>query len=125
MSLSEILFALGDLPDDPRVNISGETWRAVVGHEYNEPAASNAHSEVSPYGYDVVTLRREPRNRHDKNAVAVVFRGHRIGYLAAPVAAMMQQTIRELSKADGDAVAHLRATPDSRVAQVWVPKALA
>ena len=32
---------------------------------------------------DPVTLKREPRNRHDTNAVAVRHHGFKVGYIAA------------------------------------------
>ena len=42
-----------------------------------------------------LTFKREPRNRHDKNAIAAYdSSGRKVGYIAAPIAAVLSPLIK-------------------------------
>lgn len=49
----------------------------LAGSQYHE---ADAHWEAIQVG-DLLTLTREPDNRHDRNAIRVDWRGHPLGYL--------------------------------------------
>ena len=46
-------------------------------------------SERETLGGRVYVLRREPKNKHDPNAIAVLSEGRKVGYVSASRAAMM------------------------------------
>lgn len=61
------------------VHLVGKQSLLVVGGEYVSKDADKV-----PLGTDFkVELRREPSNRHDKNAVMVLHKGRKIGYFSA------------------------------------------
>jgi len=62
-----------------------ELTLAVVGIDFSNADGSNRRSEaMMTLPGEVVLLRREPRNRHDANAIAVIGpRGVQLGYLSA------------------------------------------
>jgi len=79
---------------------TGQTMRMVVqssplaGYQYHEAEALWDRLQVG----DALTLAREPDNVHDANAIAVLWRGHKLGYLPrrenAVVAAEMDRGSR-------------------------------
>ncbi|MEC5200275.1 hypothetical protein RCH21_002518 [Arthrobacter sp. PL16] len=61
------------------LHVDGTDDTAVVGSEYVRKDA-----ERVPLGSTFnVELRREPKNSHDRNAIAVIFKDHKIGYFSA------------------------------------------
>jgi len=66
----------------------------LAGYQYHEAAALWERLQVG----DALTLTREPGNIHDANAIAVLWRGHKLGYLPrrenAVVAAEMDRGSR-------------------------------
>jgi hypothetical protein len=62
-----------------------EMTLAVVGIDFANADGGNRRFEVALcVPGEAVSLRAEPRNRHDRHAVAVLSaRGHQIGYLSA------------------------------------------
>lgn len=63
------------LPDTPPTGDDVEI--IVVGTEYYKGAASMTEGKLCS-----LTLRREPRNRHDPNAIAVFNGVRKVGYLS-------------------------------------------
>lgn len=60
-----------------RATPSGMTEIIVVGTEYY----SGSSKLRANHSY-VLTLKREPHNKHDRNAVAVLYRSTKVGYLS-------------------------------------------
>jgi hypothetical protein len=109
-------------PADERVNVTGDTWRAVVGDEHHQPAAGIALAGIAAVGYDAVELKREPRNKFDSNAVAVIYRGKRIGYLSSVTAAQLQPSLKLLAKRKVPAICAIKADPSAGIMHVWVSR---
>lgn len=109
-------------PKDERVNVTGHTWRAVVGDEYHQPAAGAAVASIAALGYDVAELRREPMNEYDPNAVAVMYRGERIGYLSSAVAELLQPSLAAVAERDTAAVCAIKSDPSASIMHVWVAR---
>ena len=65
----------------------------VVGSEYQDKGWVNLATRAAGKGLANATLVREPNNPHDKNAIAVMFDGNRIGYLSAYQAARYKGTL--------------------------------
>lgn len=51
-------------------------------------------------GGTVYTLRREPSNKHDRNAIVVIWEGRKVGYVSATKAALLAPLLDEIGAGD-------------------------
>lgn len=87
--------------DDPHGLTGNVFFEHVVGEQYGDPGENRQAIIAKLKAGSPLTFRREPTNRFDRNAVAVMSAGKRIGYLpkevAAAVAEWMDKTQGQVS----------------------------
>jgi len=71
-----IVWAGGAFADEPHVRLVVQS-SPLAGFRYHEAAALWPELRVG----DALELVREPANAHDDNAVGVLWRGHKLGYV--------------------------------------------
>lgn len=82
------------------VTLNGGRELEVVGESHYQRALERAAGGRKPAGVNVeviATLLPEPRNPHDRNAIAIQVNGETVGYLARPVASRYQPVVRRLA----------------------------
>jgi hypothetical protein len=84
------------------ITLNGGRELEVVGESHYQGALERAAGGRAPGGVDfevVATLVPEPKNPHDRNAIAIQVNGETVGYLARAVAVRYQPVVRRLADA--------------------------
>jgi len=55
----------------------------VVGVRFRSQQEQNTLATLEPFQFNAVEFRREPENKYDKNAIAVIVEGVHAGYVPA------------------------------------------
>ena len=93
------------------VMLNGGREVEVVGESYYQPALGRAAGGRSREGVEldvIAMLVPEPRNKHDKGAIAIQVNGATVGHLARATAKSYGPVVRRL--ADGGRVGQCHAT---------------
>lgn len=70
----------------------------VVGESNYQPALAKIAGGKTEDGHELycdALLKREPENPHDENAIAVLVKGHKVGYLSRPHARKLSAIFRQ------------------------------
>lgn len=77
----------------------------IVGESFYQDALAKIAGPKTDDGVEIeckAILRPEPNNKHDKNAIAVLIRGMKVGYLSRTDAAAWRQALANRGRARGD-----------------------